>query len=270
MVGFKTSREEFFVIAFKSVYVQPPIESQLQRGQAEKIPVRQYADGLLKTPPHVEAALEEGGKMKPFVLIAVLLLAVSAAYGQTPDGLTPANEDICDDLMFVTPGLYGMCVAFCEAQDCDTDPALDGESCSAGSERVLERYRELMQPGDPDMPCVAPPPSCPCWTQEEIDNLPYPQPGDETRCSKDAFGRNVDFWYINNFDSNGEQRLSFVETHEVRNGTPYCRLHDTCTGGRDCLGENRSLNITLEEFVICEAQLDQAGYDRQIGCFVDP
>ncbi len=38
---------------------------------------------------------------------------------QTPDGETPANEGVCDVLQAdgTTKGLYGLCVAFCEAQD---------------------------------------------------------------------------------------------------------------------------------------------------------
>ena len=54
-------------------------------------------------------------------LMAIALLSVSA-HAQTPDGLAPVNEGVCDDLIGGTPGLYGLCVAFCEAQDC-TAPA---------------------------------------------------------------------------------------------------------------------------------------------------
>ena len=46
-------------------------------------------------------------------LISVPLMA------QTPDGETPAEETVCDPLKAdgITKGLYGLCVAFCEAQD---------------------------------------------------------------------------------------------------------------------------------------------------------
>jgi hypothetical protein len=50
---------------------------------------------------------------------AVVLLTVPMALAQTPDGETPAEEAVCDPLQAdgVTKGLYGLCVAFCEAQD---------------------------------------------------------------------------------------------------------------------------------------------------------
>ncbi|MGI9330105.1 MAG: hypothetical protein ACR2QB_05260, partial [Gammaproteobacteria bacterium] len=50
-----------------------------------------------------------------FVLIVVLSQVPVQA--QTPDGETPAIEDVCDGLIGGTPGLYGLCVAYCEAQD---------------------------------------------------------------------------------------------------------------------------------------------------------
>ncbi len=59
-------------------------------------------------------------KLINVVLMAVLaILASPVAYAQTPDGQTPAEETICDQLQVtgVSKGLYGLCVAFCEAQD---------------------------------------------------------------------------------------------------------------------------------------------------------
>ena len=41
-----------------------------------------------------------------------LLLAGGNAPAKTPDGATPAEETVCDDLRDATPGLYGLCVAF--------------------------------------------------------------------------------------------------------------------------------------------------------------
>jgi hypothetical protein len=59
-------------------------------------------------------------------LLGLLALAGGSA-AQTSDGRPPANEGICDDLVGATPSLYGLCVAYCEAQDCapevaDQDP----------------------------------------------------------------------------------------------------------------------------------------------------
>jgi len=63
-----------------------------------------------------------------------------------------------------TPGLYGLCVAYCEAQDLD----IVGDK-EAPSNKILANYRKKMQAGDPDMPCVKVP--CPCWTEAELAKI---------------------------------------------------------------------------------------------------
>ena len=55
------------------------------------------------------------------LLAAAFSIAGSPAHAQTPDTETPANEGVCDGLLGATPGLYGLCVGFCEAQDCEAD-----------------------------------------------------------------------------------------------------------------------------------------------------
>ena len=63
---------------------------------------------------------------------AVLITSNTAnAYGDgTPDGSPPAEEQVCD-----TAGLfgaaYGLCIAFCEANDCDATDQPDNRSCSS-------------------------------------------------------------------------------------------------------------------------------------------
>ena len=54
---------------------------------------------------------------------AILVASGSApaqAYG-TPDGETPAQEDVCDDAGLMGAA-FGLCIAFCEANDCDLYP----------------------------------------------------------------------------------------------------------------------------------------------------
>ena len=87
----------------------------------------------------------------------------SVALATTPDGETPANEGVCDILKGGTPGLYGLCVAYCEAQDLDT---IEKEPPNT---KILENYRKKMQAGDPDMPCVQAP--CVCWSAEELASI---------------------------------------------------------------------------------------------------
>ena len=56
------------------------------------------------------------------VLLTGLAGITGSAIASTPDGMTPANEGVCDMLKDggYTKGLYGLCVAYCEAQDLDT------------------------------------------------------------------------------------------------------------------------------------------------------
>jgi len=96
-----------------------------------------------------------------FVLLSGLLTCSGYAQASTPDGETPANEGVCDILQGGTPGLYGLCVAYCEAQDLDTVDK------NPPSQKILDNYNKKKQPGDPDMPCIQIP--CPCWSDVELD-----------------------------------------------------------------------------------------------------
>ena len=109
-------------------------------------------------------ALTTQNLTKSAALIAVLLMAFIghsrlALAEATPDGVTPANEGVCDDLQGTTKGLYGLCVAYCEAQD------LDMFDKQPPSVKILENYRRKMRAGDPDMPCVQ------CVTTPELDEM---------------------------------------------------------------------------------------------------
>lgn len=106
--------------------------------------------------------------------IALAAFALPAA-AQTPDGITPANEGICDPLADATPGLQGLCIAMCEAQDCEpelnpiTNEVEFNPSCSPASKQLLANYNKIATASDPAMPCVKV--SCPCWTETELDGI---------------------------------------------------------------------------------------------------
>jgi hypothetical protein len=115
--------------------------------------------------------------MKRISLVVLCLLSLVflsiPVHAQTPDGETPANEGVCDKLMGATPGLYGLCVAFCEAQDCP-DPDSVSAQCEPSKQKLLEIYNRKKQPGDPEMPCVSQG-SCPCFEEYELsDYSPFP------------------------------------------------------------------------------------------------
>jgi hypothetical protein len=102
-------------------------------------------------------------------MAACILLCSGAVLAQgTPDGETPAEESVCDDLVYATPGLYGLCVAFCEAQDCEPDYNADDpfEHCTPASLKLLDQYNRIKEPTDPSMPCLRVP--CPCYDEEDL------------------------------------------------------------------------------------------------------
>lgn len=108
-----------------------------------------------------------------------LLAVVPPVYAETPDGGTPAEETVCDPLRDdgVTKGLYGLCVAFCEAQNIAsedvsiTEAELSGLQEAAPSGRILANYNKRKQATDPDMPCILVEEPCPCWTAEELASI---------------------------------------------------------------------------------------------------
>jgi hypothetical protein len=108
------------------------------------------------------------------ILIAVTFALISSvpATAQTPDGLTPAVETVCDDLIGYTPGLYGLCVAYCEAHDAQLlSPSGDPAELDRPNRQILRNYNSLRSDSDPTMPCVPadePQDSCPCWTADEL------------------------------------------------------------------------------------------------------
>lgn len=110
---------------------------------------------------------------KQAIALALLFVGSGAAQG-TPDGITPANEGICDSLQGGTPSLFGLCTAFCEAQDFAdpnqpiTQEQIDQWEEERGSAKTLTKYNQRKQPGDPDMPCVVVQEACPCWTEVEL------------------------------------------------------------------------------------------------------
>lgn len=74
----------------------------------------------------------------------------------------------------VSKGLYGLCVAFCEAHACVPDFAAEDPfaGCRPGDEKLLRKYEARMRPGDPAMPCLPVAAECPCWSQADLDALP--------------------------------------------------------------------------------------------------
>lgn len=109
-----------------------------------------------------------------------MFMTAPPVLAQTPDGDTPAQETVCDALQEdgITKGLYGLCVAFCEAgdyadeADTITPEELATLETSSPSGRILANYNKKKDkannPNDPDMPCILVEEPCPCWTADEL------------------------------------------------------------------------------------------------------
>lgn len=147
-----------------------------------------------------------------FAWVMVLASISGTATAMTPDGETPANEGVCNELQGGTPGLYGLCVAYCEAQDLD----IIGDK-ETPNNKILANYNRKKQTTDPDMPCLKTP--CPCWTQEELDAISEP-----TSCTTDSTAGVI---------------RSTTQFASVNISRPICRFTDRNTGiSRRFLGDD--------------------------------
>jgi len=169
------------------------------------------------------------------VLLSGLAGINGSAIASTPDGETPANEGVCDPLKAdgITKGLYGLCVAYCEAQDLDT---VDKEPPST---KILENYNKKKAAGDPAMPCIQI--ACPCWSDAEL--AATTADGMVSACV--SSGETIQL--IDNVPSG---KVRFARSDQ----TGRCSFLDT-TGIPPIV---RNLNITQPEAQSCHAQLASA------------
>ena len=114
--------------------------------------------------------------MRRLLFLTIFLLPLVANAGPKVD------RGVCAELKGATPGLHGLCVAYCEAQDLG-DPVKAGSKKSSLS--LLLAYERRRGPDDPEMPCMeaptrgSPPPAvqCECWTIDDLRTA-LPNPSD--------------------------------------------------------------------------------------------
>lgn len=94
------------------------------------------------------------------MIFGLLLICSGAALAQTPDGLPPALETVCD---MEQGAAYGLCNAYCEAMDCelanDGDPGTEPKASATACSKVRGKYQ---QTAGHDLPCEV---TCPCNVQ---------------------------------------------------------------------------------------------------------
>jgi len=85
------------------------------------------------------------------ILLATALVgapAIALAFGDgTPDEQPPAEEQICDPAAGLRGAAYGLCVAYCEANDCEIQP--DKHACQV----LLANFTRIT--GDSQVPCFS-------------------------------------------------------------------------------------------------------------------
>jgi len=100
------------------------------------------------------------------IAILTLILAGIAVGSSTASAQSTAeaagDAGICDALADATPGLRGICVAYCERLDCSNP---DSPECAA----LRSIYDRRRQTGDPDLPCL---PICPCFALSDLLDHP--------------------------------------------------------------------------------------------------
>ena len=91
------------------------------------------------------------------ILIVVSIFSMPAVAGPN-GGATATEEGKCDDFKAhgVTKGLYGLCVAYCEA--------------GAKGNGVLRNFENKWRKGDPALPC-SDDPVCPCLINKPVEEI---------------------------------------------------------------------------------------------------
>lgn len=89
------------------------------------------------------------------VLAALAALSAGTAYAQTPDGQTPAEEEVCNEL---SGAAFGLCNAYCEAMDCELLDDGDDSTWPSASEKACLKVKDnfIKITGDAELPCECP------------------------------------------------------------------------------------------------------------------
>ena len=204
------------------------------------------------------------------LLLSVGIVAVTpSGFAKTPDSKTPAEEAICDPLKAdgTTKGLYGLCVAFCEAQDhADIGDPITEEDLialaeSAPSGRILESYNKKKSDEDPNMPCVLvqEDEACPCWTPAEVASIDGALPtGEDLRAACEIYDRPGSFFLY--------ERSSINNTDDIQIARSYSTscFYSNNQGSSDIL---RTFSpITATQTAECYAQVEEQANRANIDC----
>jgi hypothetical protein len=202
-----------------------------------------YDDKAIASPyarSHTFRPTKERSMMKALTLtFALLLICTGAALAQTPDGETPAEETVCDS---ETGAAYGLCNAYCEAMDCETDnPNASATACS----RVQDKFQQIT---GRDLPCEVPQVRCPCNDPAVNATFAALVAGQITitACDHSGFSPGTRVTYNSSAQAFGG----------VERGQPLCGTSSP----------SHRLFPTLEEALVCSDLLAQAAANQGVPC----
>jgi len=165
------------------------------------------------------------------ITLGGLLTTPMPVLAKTPDGDTPANEGVCDDLKAasVTKGLYGLCVAFCEAHDAaDISEAISSDDlaellASRPNGKILANYNEKKSASDPDMPCLRAQEPCPCWELADLDRILFTRTDSSNYCWESDWPGTWSYFYtyITEFDAHFSILALAYDFRDNPNYQPY-------------------------------------------------
>lgn len=214
------------------------------------------------------------------IIIAILVGLITIpqqSFASTPDGETPAQESVCNGLKTdgVTKGLYGLCVAFCEAHDAaslSTQVTVEElaelfEATPSG--KILERYNQKRSETDPTMPCInVNEGQCSCWNSEQITALDgvvnsselMPPSSEEFHCSSIST-ENGNSLILRELD-NTNQYTSLAAVNENA-GIYKCSFANNTP---EIVANNQSINISQQEYLGCKTEIEKQVEQMGLTC----
>ncbi|MFC1827781.1 hypothetical protein ACFLZQ_07635 [Thermodesulfobacteriota bacterium] len=112
---------------------------------------------------------KEKGMKKLLVVVLTLAMAMLTV------NAFAAEETQCDFLKGEGKGLFGLCMAYCEAHDGPADITTMSEedlaALNPSSLVLFDLFEKKAGVDGPELPCVNYIGECPVWTQEELDRI---------------------------------------------------------------------------------------------------
>jgi len=175
--------------------------------------------------------------------MALLLTFSTAVQAQTPDGLTPAVETVCD---VYEGALFGLCNAYCEAIDCgDPNVRAADRACSRIQANFFKKSGGELIPEDCQTVDVDD--ECPCFTTASI-----------TAIGGDCVG----FEDSGAFEGSSSYLETFYMTADGFNEYDWAVYGDSTDGYGCMLGPDPDVlstdSITLDEANLCWTAIVEA------------